>query len=250
MPKNSLLELIVGIIAGLVFTLLGMGPGLVIVTSLHLISNYDMKKAIVGSLLLLVPISTSSAILHYTTQSQIPSFLIWVMLGVIFGVFTGLWIRNHVTGTYLKKFFCLFLFIILMRHWFYLFHINSDEHQFIILSFYAHFFIGFSASILSSLMGIGGGVLVVTIYYSIFSYPSKAVTQISVYVVLLNAWLNSLLCYRQLYWNNTLTRITLGGLLGAIVGIYIFQLIPEVLLQVIYGFFLTIILLRVLQSIR
>ena len=149
-----------------------------------------------------------------------------------------------------EKFFCLFLLIILIRHWFYLFHINSDEYQFIILSFYAHFFIGFSASILSSLMGIGGGVLVVTIYYSIFSYPSKTVTQISVYVVLLNAWLNSLLCYRQLYWNNTLTRITLGGLLGAIVGIYIFQLIPEVLLQVIYGFFLIIILLRVLKSMR
>ena len=149
-----------------------------------------------------------------------------------------------------EKILCLFLLIILIRHWFYLFHINSDEHQFIILSFYAHFFIGFSASILSSLMGIGGGVLVVTIYYSIFSYPSKTVTQISVYVVLLNAWLNSLLCYRQLYWNNTLTRITLGGLLGAIVGIYIFQLIPEVLLQVIYGFFLIIILLRVLKSMR
>ena len=72
--KNKFLGLTVGFVAGLIFTLIGMGPGLVIVSSLHLIFQYQMKKAIIGSLLLLVPISAFSAILHYTAQSNIPLF--------------------------------------------------------------------------------------------------------------------------------------------------------------------------------
>jgi len=250
MHKDNLVEVTVGFVAGLIFTLLGMGPGLVVVSSLHLISNYHMKKAIIGSLLLLVPISTFSAILHYIAQPNIASFLIWIIIGASVGVFTGSWIRNHISGTYLKKFFCLFLTVILIRHWFYLFDFNSDEYQLIKLASYGHFFIGFCASLLSSLMGIGGGVLIVSIYYSILNFPSKTVTQISVYVVLLNAWLNSIVSYHNLYWNNVLTRITIGGLLGTICGIYVFQSIPEKLLQIIYGFFLIIILLKILRNLK
>ena len=250
MSKGNFLELAVGIIAGLIFTLLGMGIGMVIVSSLHLISNYPIKKAIIGSLLLLVPISTFSTILHYSSQSDIPSFLTWIILGVLLGAFVGSSIRRHIAGTHLKKLFCLFLSIILFRHWFYLLDLNSNHHQLINLTFYGHFLIGFSASVLSSLMGIGGGILIVSIYYSILNFPSKTVTQISVYVVLLNAWLNSIISYRNLYWNPVLTRITLGGLLGATCGIYIFQSIPENLLQIIYGLFLAIILLNLLKNIR
>ena len=247
--KNKLLELTVGFFAGLIFTLVGMGPGLVVVSSLHLIFQYQMKKAIIGSLLLLVPISTFSAILHYTARSNIPLFLIWIILGACIGVFTGSWIRNHISGSYLKKFFCLFLTIILFRHWFHLFDFNSYEHQLVNLPSYGHFFIGFSASLLSSLMGIGGGVLIVSVYYSILNFPSKTVTQISVYVVLLNAWLNSIVSYHDLYWNSILTRITIGGLIGAICGIYLFQWIPEIFLQIIYGLILMIILIKSLKNI-
>ena len=248
--KKSLLELVVGCIAGLIFALLGMGPGLVIVSSLHLFSNYPMKKAITGSLLLLVPISTFAAILHYTFQTEVPLFLNWVILGTIIGVFVGLWIRNHISGNNLKKFFCLFLAIILIRHWFYLFDFYSSNQQIINPDFYGHFMIGFSASLLSSLMGIGGGVLVVTIYFSILNFPSKIVTQISVYVVLLNAWLNTFFSYRQLYWNKTLTLIVVGGFIGAICGIYIFQSVQEKVLQIVYGLFLLLILLKMLKSNR
>ncbi len=246
--KNRWIEFTVGVMAGLIFSLLGMGPGLVIVSSLHLFSNYPMSKAIIGSLLLLVPISTLSAILHYTFQTNIPPFLNAVFLGTVIGVITGLWIRNRISGNNLKRFFCIFLAIILIRHWLHLFDLNTPIQQIINPNYYGHFIIGFSASLLSSIMGIGGGVLVVTIYYSILNFPAKIVTQTSVYVVLLNAWLNTLFSYQQLYWNKSLTLIALGGFIGSICGVYMFHLIPDRFLQIIYGVFLIFILFRMLKN--
>ena len=53
---------VVGLLAGFVFALIGMGPGMIIVSSLHLMCGYDLKKAATGSLFLLIPVSVASVV--------------------------------------------------------------------------------------------------------------------------------------------------------------------------------------------
>ena len=99
------LELFLGSVAGFVFAILGMGPGLIFVSSLHTICNFPLKKAIVGSLLLLVPVSTITALLHYTYQPRLPDFIEWLILGTITGVLIGILVRKYASKQILKKLF-------------------------------------------------------------------------------------------------------------------------------------------------
>lgn len=242
------LELLLGSTAGFIFAILGMGPGLIFVSSLHTVCNLPLKKSIVGSLLLIVPISSVTALLHYTFEPELPDFIEWLLLGTFIGVLIGLWIRKYATRRSLKITFCSILLMILIRHWLQLGGYILILDNTVILQNQHHFIIGFLASLLSSTMGIGGGVIIVTCYFSLLNFHPKISTQIATYVVLLNAWLNTLLCYKQLYWNPSLTKLLLGAFLGNFAGVIVFQSISEYLLRTMYGILLIIILLKMVIS--
>lgn len=249
-PVNSFsqnfLEIFLGSLAGLIFSIIGMGPGLIIVSTLHTVCKHPLKKAITGSLMLLVPISTFAAFLHHGKTSSLPPFLGWLLFGNFIGVILGILARKFASGKQLKIFFCLFLLLILLRHWLQIFGIVETPGEIVELAPHNHALIGITASFISSVMGIGGGVLIVTFYFAFLNFPAKLSIQISVYFVILNAWLNSLICFRQLYWNRSLTNLILGGIAGCLLGLLVFDLISEQILRILYGLFLVAVLIKML----
>lgn len=240
---------IVGLLAGFVFALIGMGPGMIIVSSLHIMCGYDLKKAATGSLFLLIPVSISSVISHYLYSDSFASFIPWILCGSLVGVDLGLLIRKKSSSRTLRIMFTVFLCLVILRHFSKLLEIPMTTLV-ISLQFewYHHLVIGCLASSLSACMGIGGGVLIMASYFGLLGFPVKEVAVTSACVVCLNSILSSFKSRKELYWDRNLTNILCFGLAGAFIGGLVSSRVSDIFIAWLVGGFLIIVLFNMIRG--
>lgn len=241
---------LVGFFAGYIFALMGMGPGMMIVPTLHLLCRYDLKKAVTGSLLLLVPVSLGSALSHHLHSNPFSAYILWILPGSLIGIDLGLMLRRRLSSRTLKMIFCVFLALILIRHWGQILDwplpLPSFEIRF---EWYHHILIGCLASTLAASMGIGGGVLIMTTYFGVLGFPARETAVASACVVCLNSCLSSYKSRTELYWNKNLTIILGCGLLGAFTGGMTASQISEDTLRLLVGGFLLIVFFNMIRGL-
>ena len=241
---------VVGLLAGFVFALIGMGPGMIIVSSLHLMCGYDLKKAATGSLFLLIPVSVASVVSHYLYSDSFSPFIPWILCGSLVGVDLGLLIRKRSSSKTLRLIFTIFLCLVILRHFSKLLELPVAP---ILIStpfeWYHHIMIGGLASLLSACMGIGGGVLIMASYFGLLGFPVKEVAVISACVVCLNSILSSFKSRKDLYWDRNLTNILSSGLIGAFVGGLVSSKVSEDFIAWLVGGFLLIVFFNMIKSL-
>lgn len=111
--QPSLFKLLfMGMLVGLIIGMLGVGGGFLITPSLITIVRLPMKKAI-GTSLLIISISSISGFIGDPLHKDINWFILFTItvLSVI-GFFIGNSISSRISGTFLKKAFGWFLFIL------------------------------------------------------------------------------------------------------------------------------------------
>lgn len=158
-----ILYLVIGALVGTMSGLLGIGGGILIIPSLIAIFSYS--KIIPDSFIMHMAIGTSLAIVIMTTTSGLYSYhrrgsVQWDIVkqiapSLLLGVLIGALITNFLSSHFLKNLFGVFLFLVSLK---FLFEKNKKEIG-AILSKKWMWLIAFVIGIFCSLLGLGGGVL-------------------------------------------------------------------------------------------
>ena len=115
----SLLFLIVGLLAGVLSGVFGIGGGVVIVPALIFIGGFVPIAATGTSLgALLLPVGALGAYEYYKKGNLNIAASLWIALGLFLGAWLGARLAQHLSPVQLRRAFAVFLVLIAGRMWF------------------------------------------------------------------------------------------------------------------------------------
>jgi len=157
----------IGLAAGVLSGLFGVGGGTVIVPFLVLFLHFDQRLAAGTSLAAIVPTATVGVISYAVTGSVawIPALLL--ALGAVFGAQLGTWLLPRLSLTVLRWAFVGFLAAVIVS----LFLVIPSRDAELVLTWWsavALVGVGLGTGILSGLIGVGGGIIVVPVLMMLF----------------------------------------------------------------------------------
>ena len=107
--------IILGLCAGTLSGLLGVGGGVIIIPALTSLFGMGIKQAIGTSLAVIVPTAISGAIVHYKAGNVNLQGFILIALGAIIGGILGAKIVSLIPAGVLKTIFAIFMIIAAVR---------------------------------------------------------------------------------------------------------------------------------------
>ncbi len=168
-----LIYALVGMVAGVSSGLLGLGGGLIVVPSLLSIFIFQgvpesiaMHMAVATSLMTIIVTSLASSYSHYRLKTINWHWFWRLVPGLIVGGLFGAYITTMVSGKLLQYVFALYACIAAVRIWFSMTLPVNKVWKSSILTIIVGGIIG----IVSSLVGIGGGTLIVP-YLMVLEQP-------------------------------------------------------------------------------
>lgn len=113
-----ILFIAIGLAAGVLAGLFGIGGGIVIGPALILLAGFAPKLAIGTSLgALLLPVGALGAWEYYRRGNLNITAALWIALGLLFGAWLGARLANQLAGPQLQKAFAVFLALMAIRVW-------------------------------------------------------------------------------------------------------------------------------------
>ncbi len=114
-----LLYLAIGLVAGVLAGVFGIGGGVLIVPALILLAKFSPQLATGTSLgVLLMPVGILGAWSYYKEGNIKFTASLWIGLGVFFGAYVGARIAQQMSPLMLKRSFAVFLAVVAVRMWF------------------------------------------------------------------------------------------------------------------------------------
>ena len=115
----TLIFIAIGVVAGILSGLFGIGGGVVIVPALIMIAGLAPIAATGTSLgALLLPVGALGAWEYYRRGDLNIRASLLIAIGLFFGAWLGAKLAQHMTPTQLKRAFAVFLVLIAGRMWF------------------------------------------------------------------------------------------------------------------------------------
>jgi uncharacterized membrane protein YfcA len=113
-----ILFIAIGLAAGVLAGLFGIGGGVVIGPALILLAKYPPQLATGTSLgALLLPVGALGAWEYYRRGNLNITTSLWIALGLLFGAWVGAKLAQSLSGPQLQKAFAVFLVVIAVRIW-------------------------------------------------------------------------------------------------------------------------------------
>ncbi|MCS6884039.1 MAG: sulfite exporter TauE/SafE family protein [Acidobacteriota bacterium] len=108
--KDATLFLVIGLSAGLLSGLFGIGGGLIIVPSLIYFVGFSQHKATGTSLAVLLPPVGIAAVLEYYRNGNVDlKAAMFIAVAVVAGSYLGAYLANKISGPYLRLLFGIFV---------------------------------------------------------------------------------------------------------------------------------------------
>lgn len=105
--------LLIGLVAGVLGGLFGIGGGLVIVPALALMCGFDQKSATGTSLFaLMFPVGILGVIEYHRRGEMRVVPGLWIALGLLLGIYVGARITAGLSPAQMKRAYGIFLFIV------------------------------------------------------------------------------------------------------------------------------------------
>ena len=113
-----ILFIAIGLAAGVLAGLFGIGGGIVIGPALILLAKYPPQLATGTSLgALLLPVGALGAWEYYRRGNLNITTSLWIAVGLLFGAWVGAKLAQSLSGPQLQKAFAIFLVVIAIRVW-------------------------------------------------------------------------------------------------------------------------------------
>ncbi|MCE5331548.1 MAG: sulfite exporter TauE/SafE family protein [Bacteroidales bacterium] len=239
--------LILGIIAGILSGLFGIGGGIVMVPSLIVIFGMDILDANATSLAaMLLPVGALGVWAYYKAGLINIKDSLWISLGLFLGSFAGGELAVNISENLLAKLYAAILLYIAVSYFDIPRYfktkkkpepINCSNVQ---KPFWAYILVGIGAGIFAGLFGKGGGIIIVPLLIGIFHYDPKAAAATSLAALQLPVGLPSVLIYAHDGHLNILyaALIAVGILAGAFFGSKLGVRLPSAMFKKVYAVFL------------
>lgn len=115
----TLILIVIGLAAGILAGLFGIGGGILIVPALAQFAKMPFKEATGTSLgALLLPVGLLGAITYYRSGNLDPRASLLVAIGILFGAFGGAKLAELIASATLQRAFAVFLVLVAVRLWF------------------------------------------------------------------------------------------------------------------------------------
>jgi uncharacterized membrane protein YfcA len=239
---------LIGIVAGIMSGLFGIGGGIIIVPTLIAFLGMDILDANATSLAaMLLPVGILGVINYYKAgYIKIKDSLI-ISVGLLFGSYIGAELALAVNVHLLAKFYAAFLLYVAISY------INIPaligrkkeetaiqeeplkEHSFLQFSG-----LGVFAGVIAGMFGKGGGLVIVPVLTKFFRYHPKAATATSLAALQLPVGLPSVIVYAKGgHLNLTFAALMACGIVaGVLVGSKLAIKLPSATFKKVYAIFL------------
>jgi uncharacterized membrane protein YfcA len=231
--------LTLGLVAGFASAFLGIGGGVVLVPSLALFFDYDIKKAIGTSLATIVPAALVGVTINYFIKSDNIQFVaaLFIILGSIAGAKFGAAIAAKISGRLLTLLFAVLLLFVGLKQ---TGVVNIPTEQITNIEIYPLLIIlGLAAGVSSALFGIGGGVVVVPALSLFFGFSMHQAIATSLTVIVPTAFAGAVFHSKFNNINTGAIKYLIpASLIGAVLGAIISNRLSSDALQFIFGILL------------
>lgn len=246
--EEQIVSVFVGLLAGVMSGLFGIGGGIVMVPTLVAIFGWPLLDANGASLAaMLLPVGIFGVMEYYKAGFINWRNSLWIALGLFVGSFGGGELANALESniSLLSKLYALFLFYIALQYAGIESLIKGEETeegsgendrrpiwQFLTL--------GMAAGVIAGLFGKGGGVVIVPVLMKLFKYNSKAAAATSLAALQLPVGLPScVIYYENGHLDIILAAIMAAGILvGALFGSKLALGLPSKYFKRVYAVFL------------
>ena len=248
-PVRTFAVIGLGLGAGLLSGMFGVGGGILVVPVLVLLLKFDQRLANGTSLGAVLPISISS-LLTYWSHGNVDWYMaLWLAVGAMAGAVLGTkWIHILPKKT-LGYLFAAMLFITAVRLFI---PLNADGRSTLtIFSALALLFIGLVTGTLAGLLGIGGGVVMVPAMAVFFSELSVVAKGTSAAVIIPTSIMGT---WRNWKADNVDLRVAaivgLSGIPSAIAGGIIADQMSQDLSNILFASLVLVVALRMVWDLQ
>lgn len=257
MPDNVLALVILGVVAGMLSGMFGIGGGVVIVPALTIIMGFGLQEAIGTSLaVLILPVSAFAVLAYYRARLLHVGNAALIAAGLVGGGVIGAQLALNLPGDTLQRLYGLFL---IYAGWRFLEPrklwaarrrktpaapaVPAPERDSV---WYVMLAVGLGAGVTSGLFGIGGGLVVVPALVMLLHYDQKRAVGTSLAALLPPVGIGAVLSYYDADKIELATAafIALGLVGGAFTGARIALGLPSTTIKQLYGIFLLVISMK------
>jgi uncharacterized membrane protein YfcA len=166
-PAFFLVCIGIGLLAGLLSGLFGVGGGTVIVPLLVLFLKFDQRLAAGTSLAAIVPTATIGVISYavHGSVAWVPAIILAV--GAVVGAQIGTWLLPRISQTALRWGFVAFVAVVIVSL-FFVIPSRDAQIELTVWAGIALLVVGVFTGVLAGLIGVGGGVIVVPVLVLLF----------------------------------------------------------------------------------
>lgn len=250
LSRRTLLLVTVGMAAGFLSGIFGVGGGILVVPGLVMFASMDQRLAHGTSLAAVLPIALASLLTYWGHQQVDWPVAMWLAVGSVVGSVIGTQLLAVASKRALGMIFTSVLIVSAIRLF-----IATDGVGRMPLNAAAVFgliAIGVATGALAGLMGVGGGVVMVPAMIVFFGLPSIIAKGTSVAVIIPTAIMGTI---RNRSANNVDLRAAMlvgcAGILSAVAGGFISVLLSDTMSNVLFAILLIAVAVRiVVQQIR
>ncbi|PSL36983.1 hypothetical protein CLV49_0586 [Labedella gwakjiensis] len=166
-PRTITFLILIGLVAGFMSGLFGVGGGIIIVPALVILAGFEQRLAAGTSLAAILP-TAIVGVVTYAIQGHVDVVVALILAaGAVVGAQIGSWLLSRLPKAVLQWGFIAFLLVVVVQ----LFLVVPSRDQGIELSvglIVGLVALGLITGVLSGLLGIGGGVVVVPMLILLF----------------------------------------------------------------------------------
>ncbi len=239
--------LILGVVAGILSGLFGIGGGIVMVPSLIVVFGMDILDANATSLAaMLLPVGVLGVVAYYKAGLINIKDSLWISLGLFLGSFFGGEFAINISESLLSKLYATILLYVALSYFDIFSYFKKNKTPKPVIEnpvhkpFWAYVLVGLAAGIFAGLFGKGGGIVIVPMLIGIFHYSPKAAAATSLAALQLPVGLPSVIIYANDGHLNILFAafIAIGMVVGALFGSKLGVKLPSSMFKKVYAVFL------------
>jgi uncharacterized membrane protein YfcA len=239
----------IGVGAGLLSGMFGVGGGILVVPALVLMLRFDQRLANGTSLGAVLPISVASLFTYWSHDNVDWSMALWLVVGALAGAVLGTKWIHVLPRKVLGYLFAAMLLVTAIRLFVPMTAHGRDDIT--VITAIALVFIGLATGTLAGLLGIGGGVVMVPAMIVFFDELNVVAKGTSVAVIIPTSIMGT---WRNWKADNIDLRVAaivgFGGIASAVAGGVIADRMSDDLSNVLFATLVMIVAARMIRDLR
>lgn len=240
---------LVGLAAGLLSGMFGVGGGILIVPGLVLVAKMDQRIAHGTSLAAVLPISVASFLTYLSHDHVDWPVAMWLAIGAVTGAVLGTKLLHLLPHTTLALSFAALLLVTAARLFFQ--GVGQGRGAVDAGVAVALVAIGLATGILAGLLGVGGGVVMVPALMLALSLPGVIAKGTSVAVIIPTSIMGTIRNRKKANADLRAAGIVgAGGIASAVVGGWVSTRMDDTLSNVLFALLLLAVAARLVNDVR